>query len=215
MSASIRASGTLTTLYDRCGDHPLCGPNDIVFDHDGGFYFTDFGKNRLRDRDHAGLYYGRADGSMIVEVAYPLTTANGVGLSPDDSVVYVAETETARLWAFDLEAPGRARKHPYPSPHGGRLVCGLPGYQRFDSLALDAEGNICVATLVTGCITVVAPIRRGAAAGDGAGRDGDQHLLRRRRHEDGLRYAVRHGAPRKSALAAGRVEAGLFVMAGS
>jgi gluconolactonase len=33
----------------------------------------------------------------------------------------------------------------------------LPGYQRFDSLALDAEGNICVATLVTGCITVVAP----------------------------------------------------------
>jgi gluconolactonase len=94
---------------------------------------------------------------MIVEVAYPLTTANGVGLSPDDSVVYVAETETARLWAFDLEAPGRARKHPYPSPHGGRLVCGLPGYQRFDSLALDAEGNICVATLVTGCITVVAP----------------------------------------------------------
>jgi gluconolactonase len=150
-------TGTLTTVYDRCGDYPLCGPNDIVFDHDGGFYFTDFGKNRLRDRDHAGLYYGRADGSMIVEVAYPLTTANGVGLSPDDSVVYVAETETARLWAFDLEAPGRARKHPYPSPHGGRLVCGLPGYQRFDSLAVDAEGNICVATLVTGCITVVAP----------------------------------------------------------
>jgi gluconolactonase len=33
----------------------------------------------------------------------------------------------------------------------------LPGYQRFDSLAVDAEGNICVATLVTGCITVVAP----------------------------------------------------------
>ncbi|EKS70954.1 MULTISPECIES: SMP-30/gluconolactonase/LRE family protein [Caballeronia] len=150
-------TGTLTTLYERCGDHPLCGPNDIVFDHEGGFYFTDFGKNRLRDRDHAGLYYARADGSMIVEVAYPLTTANGVGLSPDDRVVYVAETETARLWAFDLEEPGRARKHPYPSPHGGRLVCGLPGYQRFDSLAVDAAGNICVATLVTGCITVVAP----------------------------------------------------------
>lgn len=150
-------TGALSTLYDRCGDHPLCGPNDIVFDHDGGFYFTDFGKNRLRERDHAGLYYARADGSAIVEVAYPLTTANGVGLSPDDRVVYVAETETARLWAFDLEAPGQARKHPYPSPHGGRLVCGLPGYQRFDSLAVDADGNICVATLVTGCITVVAP----------------------------------------------------------
>lgn len=151
------ATGSLTTLYDRCGDHPLCGPNDIVFDHQGGFYFTDMGKNRSRDRDHAGLYYGHADGSLITEVAYPLTTANGVGLSPDDSVVYVSETETGRLWAFDLAEPGRARKHPHPSPNGGRLVCGLPGYQRFDSLAVDAAGNICVATLVTGCITVIAP----------------------------------------------------------
>ncbi|WP_425330288.1 SMP-30/gluconolactonase/LRE family protein [Trinickia soli] len=150
-------TGELRTLYDRCGEFPLCGPNDLVFDHSGGFYFTDFGKNRLRERDHAGLYYARADGSMIVPVAYPLTTANGVGLSPDDSVVYVSETETGRLWAFDLEEPGRAKKHPHPSPHGGRLVCGLPGYQRFDSMAVDAHGNICVATLVTGCITVIAP----------------------------------------------------------
>jgi len=31
-----------------------------------------------------------------------------------------------RLWAFDLEEPGRAKKHPHPSPHGGRLVCGVP-----------------------------------------------------------------------------------------
>jgi gluconolactonase len=147
----------LRTLYDRCGDFPLCGPNDLVFDHAGGFYFTDFGKNRARERDHAGLYYARADGSMIVEVAYPLTTANGVGLSPDDSIVYVSETETGRLWAFDLEEPGRAKKHPHPSPHGGRLVCTLPGYQRFDSMAIEANGNICVGTLVTGCITVISP----------------------------------------------------------
>jgi gluconolactonase len=97
------ATGELQTLYDRCGDFPLRGPNDLVFDHAGGFYFTDFGKNRARDRDHAGLYYGRADGSMIVEVAYPLTTANGVGLSPDDSVVYVSETETG-AWPRE-EAP--------------------------------------------------------------------------------------------------------------
>ena len=150
-------TGELRTLYDHCGEHMLCGPNDIVFDHKGGFYFTDMGKNRQRDRDHAGLYYGLADGSHIVEVAYPLTTANGVGLSPDDSIVYVSETETGRLWAFDLEEPGRVRKHPHPSPNGGRLICGLPGYQRFDSMAVDAYGNICVATLASGCVTVVSP----------------------------------------------------------
>ena len=120
-------TGTTTILYDRCGDHKLRGPNDIVFDGHGGFYFTDLGKSRARDRDHGGLYYALADGSRIAEVAYPLLTPNGVGLSPDGNTAYVAETETARLWAFDLEGPGVARKQPFPSPHGGRLVIGLGG----------------------------------------------------------------------------------------
>ena len=150
-------NGTVRRLYDRCGEHRLCGPNDIVFDRQGGFYFTDLGKTRARDRDHGGVYYARADGSQIVEIAYPVLTPNGIGLSPDGGTLYVAETETARLWAFDLAAPGEVRRQPFPSPHGGRLVCGLGGYQRFDSLALDRQGNICVATLVSGCITVIAP----------------------------------------------------------
>ncbi len=150
-------TGALALLYDRCGSNMLCGPNDIVLDGHGGFYFTDSGKNWSRDRDHGGVYYARLDRTELVEIAYPMITPNGVGLSPDGCTVYVAETETARLWAFDLESPGRMRRHPYPSPNGGRLVCGLPGYQRFDSLAVTASGNICVATLVTGCITVIAP----------------------------------------------------------
>jgi gluconolactonase len=151
------ATGDRQILYDRCGEHRLRGPNDLVFDRRGGFYFSDYGKLWPRSRDNGGLYYAHADGSHIVEVAYPMIMPNGVGLSPDESVVYAAETETGRLWAFDLEEPGIARKHPFPSPHGGRLVCGLPGYQRFDSLALEANGNICVATLRSCCISVVSP----------------------------------------------------------
>jgi gluconolactonase len=144
-------------LYDRCGEHRLRGPNDLVFDGLGGFYFTDYGKLWPRHRDNGGLYYALADGSRIVEVAYPMIMPNGVGLSPDGKVVYAAETETGRLWAFDLDAPGIARKYPFPSPHGGRLVCGLPGYQRFDSMALQANGDICVATLRSACISVISP----------------------------------------------------------
>ncbi|HVE23131.1 MAG TPA: SMP-30/gluconolactonase/LRE family protein [Acidocella sp.] len=150
-------TGAMKRLYDRCGSNMLCGPNDLVLDGHGGVYFTDLGKNRPRGRDHGGVYYARLDGSKIVEIAYPMITPNGIGLSPDGSTVYVAETETARLWAFDLESPGQVRRQPYPSPNGGRLVCGLPGYQRFDSLAVAASGNICVTTLVTGCITIIAP----------------------------------------------------------
>lgn len=151
------STGGVRVLYDQCDGHRLCGPNDIVFDTSGGFYFTDLGKSRARDRDHGGVYYAMADGSGITAVAYPVLTPNGIGLSPDGRVLYVAETETGRLWAFDITSPGVVARRPFPSPHGGRLVCGLPGFQRLDSLAVDAVGNICVATLVTGCITVVAP----------------------------------------------------------
>jgi len=150
-------SGAVTVLYDRCGANKLNGPNDIVFDTHGGFYFTDLGKTRARDRDHGAIYYALADGSHIGEVAGHALTPNGIGLSPDGTVLYVAETEPARLWAFDITAPGVARKQGWPSPHGGRLVAGLGGFQRFDSLAVEASGNICVATLVTGCISVIAP----------------------------------------------------------
>lgn len=148
---------TVSTLYTHCGDHALSAPNDICFDQYGGFYFTDIGARHARSRDNGALYYGAPDGSGVREVAYNVAAANGVGLSPDGSVVYVAETETGRLWAFDIEEPGVVKKLPFPSPHGGRFICGLPGFQRFDSLALDAQGNICVATLMSGCVTVVSP----------------------------------------------------------
>ncbi|HEY4041624.1 MAG TPA: SMP-30/gluconolactonase/LRE family protein [Rhodopila sp.] len=151
------ATGAVTVLYDRCGANKLLGPNDIVFDGLGGFYFTDLGKSRARDRDWGGVYYALADGSRIAEVVHPILTPNGIGLSPDGKTLYVAETETARLWAWDVLEPGVLRKAPFPSPHGGRLLLGLGGFQRFDSLAVDAAGNVCVATLVNGSVSVVAP----------------------------------------------------------
>ena len=150
-------TGATTTLYAECGGHRLSAPNDIVFDKGGGFYFTDLGKRYAHGRDHGGLYYALPDGSQITELAYPMLTPNGVGLSPDEKVLYVADTETSRLFAYDILSPGVLKHEPFPAPYNGRLVCGLPGFQRFDSLAVDARGNICVATLISGHITVIAP----------------------------------------------------------
>ncbi len=88
----------------------------------------------------------------------PLTTPNGVGLSPDGRRLYVAETATGRLWAFAISEPGVIERDDSSlAPHGGTLIAGLPGYQLFDSLAVEADGNICVATLFNGGITVIAP----------------------------------------------------------
>lgn len=149
-------TGTITRLYDRCKGRALSGPNDIVFDSTGGFYFTDFGKSTETHRTHGAVYYAMPDGSRIEEVAFPLIGANGIGLSVDESVLYVAETHTARIWAFDILKPGvvdKIRGLGRP-PHGGRFIAGSNRYERFDSLAIDSAGNICVATLDTGVITV-------------------------------------------------------------
>jgi gluconolactonase len=150
-------TGEAKLLYKEVNGHVLSAPNDLVFDTAGGFYFTDLGKRYARHRDHGGLYYALPDGSKIVELAYPILSPNGCGLSPDGKTIYVADTEGARLWAFDIEAPG-AIKAPKPhAAHSGRVIAGLGGAARFDSLAVMASGNICVATLTTGYITEISP----------------------------------------------------------
>ena len=151
------ATGKFERLYDRVDGRTLSGPNDLVFDDAGGFWFSDLGKVRGRDRDHGGVYWARADGSEIREVIYPVLSANGIGLSPDGRTLYVAETESARLWAWDIVAPGEVKKLPWPSPHGGRLVGSATVYQRFDSLKVAQSGRICVATLINGGISEIAP----------------------------------------------------------
>ncbi len=151
------ADGKVETLYTHCDGVPLRGPNDIVFDAHGGFWFTDFGKKFADRLLLGGLYYARTDGSFIRRAAFPFMTPNGIGLSPDGKTLYAAETETSRLWSYPVLGPGELQLQPFPSPNGGQLVHGLPGYQRFDSLALEESGNICVATLVRGGISVFSP----------------------------------------------------------
>jgi gluconolactonase len=150
------ATGAVTDLYTGCEGRPLRGPNDIVCDGHGGFWFTDHGKLRDRERDRTGVFYARADGSLIKEVIFPLDAPNGIGLSPDGTKLYVAETYTGRVWSWDVVGPGELALNPL-GPGGGALLCGLPGYQLFDSLAVDGAGNVCVATLVTGAVTVISP----------------------------------------------------------
>ncbi|MFT5561279.1 MAG: gluconolactonase [Candidatus Azotimanducaceae bacterium] len=143
-------TGSIEILYTHCNGVPLRGPNDIVFDREGGFWFTDHGKNRARDRDRTGVFYATPDGQSIQEVIFPLEAPNGIGLSPDEKTLYVAETPTGRLWAYEIDAPGKL--------NGKRaMMAQIPDFHMFDSLAVDAEGNICVATLMNGGITIHSP----------------------------------------------------------
>ena len=150
------ATGRVETLYTACDGIPLKGPNDLVFDAQGGFWFTDHGKLRPRDRDRTGVFYALPDGSSIREVIFPLDAPNGIGLSPDGKRLYVAETQTGRVFWWEIAGPGVVRPNPF-ALHGGHLLLGLPGMQLLDSMAIDAEGNVCVATLVNGGITIIPP----------------------------------------------------------
>ncbi|MEY3558344.1 MAG: hypothetical protein RL374_1050 [Actinomycetota bacterium] len=146
------ATGTVTDLYTHCGETQLRAPNDIVFDKLGGFYFTDHGTRTERSADRTGIYYAKPDGSFIEEVAFPTDGPNGIGLSPDEKTLYWAETHTGRVYQRAITSPGKLAP-----PDSSTVLCGLPGYQLLDSLAVDGDGNVCVATIVNGGITIISP----------------------------------------------------------
>ena len=151
------ATGKVERLYTSADGQQLRGPNDIVFDRTGGFWFTDLGKFWSHGRDYGKLCYGRADGSSCTIGARPMLSPNGVGLSPDEKTVYVAESATARLYAFDLEEPGKVVRSDKRTGHGGRMIYASPVWRSFDSMGIDAEGNICVASFGLGGILVISP----------------------------------------------------------
>lgn len=149
-------TGTVETIYSEVNGKHLSAPNDIVFDATGGFWFTDHGKTWERQRDHGGVYYARPDGSHVEEVVYPVEAPNGIGLTTDDSRIYVAETHTGRVRYWDLAGPGKIDS-PYGVHTRGTLLAGLEGDQLLDSLAIDSENHVCVATIRNGGVTDFAP----------------------------------------------------------
>lgn len=151
------ASGAVTDLYTECDGRPLRAPNDLVFDAHGGFWFTDHGIRdaAARTSDLTSIYYAKADGSSITEVVHPVEGPNGIGLSPDGSMLYWAETHSGRVFQRRVASPGELE--PVAPVDPSVCLAGLPGYQLLDSLAVDGDGNVCVATLINGGVTVISP----------------------------------------------------------
>lgn len=141
------ATGRFERVYDACDGIPLQAPNDLVFAADGRLWFTDLGKNHDGIRTASGLFTCLTDGASITAVNRHAASYNGVGLSPDGSTVYTADTTQARLYRYRAVAE---RQKP-------EWVATAPGPVGFDSLAVTAAGNVCVATLYEGGITTVTP----------------------------------------------------------
>jgi gluconolactonase len=147
------SNGQHETLYTRCGDRLLQGPNDIVFDRDDGFWFTDFGTLSRGVKTLGGLFYAKTDGSHIHCAVDGLVSPNGIGLSADGRTLYTADTFTGRLYALDVVGPGALS--PISNPLlPGRIMGGHPSPYMFDSLAVQEDGGVAVATIGRPGVTI-------------------------------------------------------------
>src|SRR3546814_17835001 len=103
--------------------------------------------------------FRRPPRSTRPDTHFPYTTlcrSNGIGLSPDGTKLYAAETYTCRLTQFNIIAPGKVDDSAVPGGPGIPLYRPA-GYKFLDSLAMEAHGNICIATNGDCGVSVVSP----------------------------------------------------------
>ncbi|MEM8484682.1 MAG: SMP-30/gluconolactonase/LRE family protein [Bacteroidota bacterium] len=139
---------THTVLADSHDGKRLNSPNDGVFKSNGALYFTDpsYGLEGInnsphKEQPHNGVYRLDETGEVTL-LTTQMTNPNGIGFSPDESVLYVAQSdyETPVLRAFDVQddgtlAEGRLFYDAAPQRDAGGK--GLP-----DGLAVDQAGNV-------------------------------------------------------------------------
>ncbi|VTU45370.1 Lactonase drp35 (plasmid) [Variovorax sp. SRS16] len=111
-------------------------PDDLVFDRDGGFYFTDF--KGTSTTPAGGVYYVAPDFATITAVLPNMSAANGVALSPDGKVLWATEFSAGRLHRADLHDAVTLAHFGSTIPY--HFVGSAP-----DSMRSDADGNVYVA----------------------------------------------------------------------
>ncbi len=140
----VEEDGGRTVLVDSYEGSRLNSPNDATFGSDGSLYFTDppYGlegleESPLRELDFNGVYRLHPDGVLEVLVR-DQTRPNGIALSPDESFLYVANSdENEKVWmVYDLDENGASN---------GRVFYDVndqtePGAA--DGMKVDVAGNL-------------------------------------------------------------------------
>ena len=108
--------GKMEVLADEFEGKRFNAPNDIVVRRDGQVYFTDplFTKLDVRDLDFYGVYH-LTPRRKLEAIAKMQTRPNGITLSPDGKILYVANTDEKNIRAYDLDRDGGQRMSESPS----------------------------------------------------------------------------------------------------
>lgn len=143
-----------SVVQGTCAHHSFDAPNDLIPDAIGGFYFTDSVR-------HTGqVFYVGSDGEekrLLTDLDYP----NGIALSDDEQMLYIAESYTNRILVAELADPGVLRTemevfvdlpaNPHPlDPKRMPFTANLP-----DGIAFDNQGRLWVAHYGMGALQVI------------------------------------------------------------
>jgi gluconolactonase len=135
----MSADGRVEVLVDRFEGKRFNRPNDVVCRSDGSLYFTDPGlRVPLAERElpQAGVYRVAPDGAvtLVADCEYP----NGLAFSPDERVLYVANTRwTQYILALELDAGGAARRRRIFADMSSDETDGVP-----DGMKVDVDGRV-------------------------------------------------------------------------
>lgn len=135
-------------LTDSAEGLPLMGPNDLIADSKGGIYFTDPGPTPPPGQApprRPAIYYIKPDGSVI-KIADDVTRPNGVILSLDERVLYVADTLGPAVIAFDVQPDGTVRNRREFNTLAGVTKTDTGVRSGADGLAVDEAGRLYVAS---------------------------------------------------------------------
>ncbi len=138
-------SGQVTPLLERRNSERFRGVNDLVLDAEGSVYFTDQGQSGLHDPS-GRLYRLRPDGRLDLLLSN-VPSPNGVALSPDGRVLYLAVTRANCVWRVPLMGDGSVAKV-------GQFFTSY-GPSGPDGLAVDAQGRLLVANPGLGVVWVL------------------------------------------------------------
>jgi len=131
--------GEVVTLADRYSGKRLNSPNDAAVKSDGSIYFTDppYGvQDDKRELDFQGVYRLAPDGTLTLLVD-DFDRPNGLAFSPDEKVLYVADTNRNHVRAFDVQSDGTLKN--------GRVLAELKAERRGpDGMKVDTKGNLYV-----------------------------------------------------------------------
>lgn len=136
------------TLVDQADGKPLNRPNDLVIDRKGGVYFTDPGGRPKPGRPAAvtAVYY-LSPSKQLRLIEHTVGLPNGIQLSPDEKVLYLADTTGEYVFAYDVTADGGVgqRRNFAQLARPANASSTAAGA---DGLAVDADGRLYVATAV-------------------------------------------------------------------